>query len=140
MTGSPALVALLAATTLHLGFQLTVTALVYPALARVRPEDWSPSHDAHSRAVVPLVVLSYAALLSTLAWSLATAPVTAGLLLAAAGIGLALGTTAVVAAPLHGRLGRDGPGDKAIRRLLAADRVRTVGAITAAAGALLALA
>ncbi len=135
----PALIALLLATTLHLGFQLTVTALVYPALARVRLEDWSRAHDAHSRAIVPLVVLSYAALLTATGWSLATTPLTTGLVLAAAGIVLALGTTAVVAAPLHGRLGREGPTPATIHRLLLADRVRTAGAVAATAGAVLTL-
>ncbi len=139
MTGSPALVSLLAATTLHLGFQLTVTVLVYPALSRVPVDQWSQAHAKHSRAIVPLVVLTYAALLASVVWSLTTAPLTAGLLVAALGIVLALGTTAAVAAPLHGRLGRDGRGDRAIRRLLAADRLRTVGAVVATAGAVLAL-
>ncbi len=139
MTGSPALVSLLAATTLHLGFQLTVTVLVYPALARVPVDQWSQAHARHSRAIVPIVAVTYASLLTSVGWSVATAPLTAGLLVAAAGVVLALGTTAAVAAPLHGRLGRDGPADKAIRRLLAADRVRTAGAVLATAGAVLAL-
>jgi hypothetical protein len=132
-------VALLAASTLHLGFQLTVTVLVYPALARVPADDWSTAHDAHSRAIVPLVVLTYAALLTTAAWSLATSPRSAGLLLAVLGIVVTFATTAVAAAPTHARLGREGRTDPAIHRLLRADRVRAAGAVLTTAGALLSL-
>jgi hypothetical protein len=124
---------------LHLGFQLTVTALVYPALARVDPQKWSRAHDAHSREIVPLVVLTYAALLTTVAWSLVTAPLSGGLVLSAAGTALTFATTAFVAAPTHARLGREGRSDGAIHRLLLADRVRAAGAVLATAGALLAL-
>ena len=132
-----AAVALLAATTLHLGFQLTVTVLVYPALTRVPADSWSAAHDAHSRAIVPLVVLTYGALLATGAWALLTTPVGTGLLLAALGTAATFATTAFVAAPTHARLGREGRTDHAIRRLLAADKVRAAGALLATAGALL---
>ena len=44
-------------------------------------------------------------------------------------------TTALVAAPTHGRLGR-GRTDALVRRLLVADRVRLLGAIVCLAGAL----
>ncbi|WP_406830774.1 hypothetical protein ABEG17_17520 [Pedococcus sp. KACC 23699] len=131
--------ALFAATALHLGFQLTVTVLVYPALARVRPEDWSAAHDAHSRAIVPLVVLTYAALLSTLTWAWVSVPTSPGLLLATAGTALTFATTAFVAAPTHARLGREGRGDTAIRHLLTADKARAAGAVLATAGAMIAL-
>lgn len=130
-------VALLAATTLHLGFQLTVTALVYPALARIAPDDWSPAHDAHSRSIVPLVVVTYGALLTTGTWTVLTTPMSPGLLLALLGTALTFATTAFVAAPTHARLGRDGKTDKAIHRLLRADRVRAAAALLATAGALL---
>ena len=43
-------------------------------------------------------------------------------------------TTALVAAPLHGRLA-PGPDPVLLRRLLAADRVRAAGAVVALAGA-----
>jgi len=99
--------ALLAASTLHLGFQLTVTVLVYPALARVPADDWPAAHDAHSRSIVPLVALTYAALLTTLGWSLATTPRSAWLVLAVLGTVITFGTTALAAAPTHGRLGRE---------------------------------
>jgi hypothetical protein len=130
-------VALLAATTLHLGFQLTVTVLVYPALARVPADHWSAAHDAHSRAIVPLVVLTYGALLATGLWALLTTPMSTGLLLAALGTAVTFATTALVAAPTHTRLGREGRTDEALRRLLTADRVRSAGALVATAGALL---
>jgi hypothetical protein len=131
--------ALLAASTLHLGFQLTVTVLVYPALARVPADDWPAAHDAHSRSIVPLVVLTYAALLTTLGWSLATTPRSAWLLLAVLGTVITFGTTALAAAPTHARLGREGRTDGAIRFLLRADRVRAAGALVTVAGAILAL-
>ena len=133
----PAGVAFLAATTLHLGFQLTVTVLVYPALARVPADSWAAAHDAHSRAIVPLVVLTYGALLATGVWALLTTPMSAGLLLAALGTAVTFATTAFVAAPTHTRLGREGRTDQAIRRLLTADTVRAAGAALATAGALL---
>jgi len=139
VSDSPALVALAAATALHLGFQLTVTVLVYPALARVDAEDWSRAHDAHSRSIVPLVVLTYAALLTAGVWALLTTPLSAGLLLAALATTTTFATTAFVAAPTHTRLGREGRTDSAIHRLLLADRVRAAGAVLAAVGAALAL-
>ncbi|GAA2730943.1 hypothetical protein GCM10009867_03440 [Pedococcus aerophilus] len=138
MSDSPALVALLAAAMLHLGFQLTVTCLVYPALARTDETQWSRAHDAHSRAIVPLVVLTYGALLATLTWSWLTAPTSAGLLLATAGTVLTFATTAFVAAPTHSHLGRNGKTRNAIHRLLFADRVRAAGALVAAVGAVIA--
>ena len=133
----PAATALLAATTLHLGFQLTVTVLVYPALSRVPTDAWPPAHDAHSRAIVPLVVATYGALLATGAWAWATGPRGTGLVLATAATALTFATTAFVAAPTHARLGREGRTDQAIRRLLTADKVRAAGALLATAGALL---
>ncbi len=131
-------VLLVAATALHAGFQLTVATLTYPALARVartaRP-DFARAHADHSRAIVPLVALVYAAVVvaslgavlaspaSVLAWSAGVA--SAGALL----------VTALRAAPLHGRLGRLGPEPDLVRSLLRADRVRTLFALLAAAAA-----
>ncbi|MGI3785202.1 MAG: hypothetical protein ACRYG2_30970, partial [Janthinobacterium lividum] len=115
-------VVLLAATALHAGFQLTVTTLVYPALARLARPDFARAHGAHSRAIVPLVALVYGAVVvasvgavvedrtSVLAWSAAVATA------------VALVVTAVRAAPLHGRLGRLGPEPDLVRELLRADR------------------
>ncbi len=43
--------ALLTATAVHLGFQVAVSVLVYPALTRVPAEHWAEAHKAHSRAI-----------------------------------------------------------------------------------------
>lgn len=129
-----ALVALTAAAALHLGFQLTVTVLVYPALTRVAPATWADTHDAHSRRIVPLVGLTYAALVGTGVWALVAAPLSGALVLALVGATLALLTTAFVAAPLHGRLG-SGHDAALLARLLRVDRVRTLGAALCLAGA-----
>jgi len=128
--------ALAAAAGLHLGFQLTVTALVYPNLVRVDADHWSLAHYRHSRSIVPLVVLTYGLLLLTGGWAVVAAP-GAGVLVSVAGGGLSLSTTALVAAPTHGRLaaGHD-PG--LLHRLLLADRVRSVGAVVCLGGALVA--
>ncbi|GAB3437758.1 hypothetical protein GCM10027517_09540 [Phycicoccus ginsengisoli] len=136
MVDAPA-AALLGAAGLHAGFQLTVTALVYPALARVHASGWTAAHDRHSRAITPLVGLVYLLLLTAGVWAMAALPLTAGLVTSALGAGLALGTTAVVAAPLHGRLGREGPAPALVRRLLVADRVRCASALLCLAGAAL---
>lgn len=124
--------ALLAATALHLGFQLTVSAVVYPALARAG--DWSVAHPAHSRAIAPVVVLVYGALLGSGAWALWDGP-TVGVLVAVAGVGVSMLVTATVAAPTHGRLAR-GRDEALLRRLLRADWVRTLGAAVGVVGAL----
>jgi hypothetical protein len=133
--GAAASVALLAAAALHLGFQLSVTLLVYPALART--PDWPTAHSAHSRAITPLVVVVYGALVLAGGWALATEWPDRWVLIAAAGAGLSFLATALVAAPAHGRLaaGRD---DALVRRLLAADRVRTLGALVCCAAAVVA--
>jgi hypothetical protein len=129
-------VALVAATGVHAGFQLTVTALAYPALARVARPEFPRAHADHSRAIVPLVALVYGAVVvtslgavvdvptSVLAWSAGTASAVAVLV------------TALRAAPLHGRLGRLGPEPDLVRSLLLADRVRTLFALLAVVAAL----
>lgn len=129
-------VALLVATAVHLGFQVTVSAVVYPALADVPDDAWERAHLAHSRRIAGLVVLVYGALLLVLGWALLTLPLGVGLLLAAGGTTLALLTTAVLAAPTHGRLG-GGRTPELVQRLLRADRVRTLGAAASVVGALL---
>ncbi|MCW2868592.1 MAG: hypothetical protein JWR20_2780, partial [Marmoricola sp.] len=125
--------ALLAATCLHAGFQVTITTLVYPALARLPGDAWSREHDLHSRRIVPLVGLAYAAVLITTAGALLTdsSPLVA---LSAVGSAVTLGTTALRAAPLHGRLG-SGHDPSLVRSLLVADRVLAVGAVVAALAA-----
>ncbi len=125
--------ALLAATALHAGFQLTVTGLVYPALVRVDAGSWQVEHARHSRRIVPLVVVVYAAALVACTGVLLRGASYADWL-AVAGTAVALLTTALVAAPLHGRL-TPGPDPVLLRHLLAADRVRAVGSVVALLGA-----
>lgn len=127
--------ALLAATCLHAGFQLTVTTLVYPALFRVGPAGWARAHLRHSRAVTPLVGLVYALLVAAAVWSLAARPPHPGTVVAVLGLSAAITTTALVAAPLHGRLGREGPVPHLLDRLRRADLFRSVAAVAAVAGA-----
>ena len=129
---------LFATAALHLGFQLTVTLVVYPALADVAVDGWSSAHAAHSRRISFVVVLVYLPLLGVGLWALVAGPVGAGLLLAAAGAALSFLSTAAVAAPTHGRLG-SGRTDALVGRLLAADRVRLLGAAVCLSGALVAL-
>jgi len=131
-----ATLALLAAAALHLGFQLTVTALVYPALSRVSTADWALAHRRHSRAIVPLVVVTYGALVLAGGWALATTA-SPWVLVAVAGAGLSLLTTALVAAPTHGRLSA-GKDPALVRRLLHADYARSAGAVLCLVGAALA--
>ena len=127
-------VALLAAAAVHLGFQLTVTLVVYPALALA--PDWDRAHSAHTRSITPVVVIVYGALVLATGWALLATWIDPWTLLAAAGAGLALLSTALVAGPTHGRLA-DGRDPALLRRLLVADRVRTVGAVVFFVGAAL---
>ncbi|MGV3562348.1 MAG: hypothetical protein ACO1ON_03630 [Nocardioides sp.] len=140
MSAETSLLVLLAATWAHLGFQVTVSSLVYPVLAAAAtsPEGWRRAHERHSRVITPTVGAVYAALLLGTAASLSTAAGPA-VVAAAAGVALSLGTTALVAAPLHGRLATAGPTPERLRRLLVADRVRTAGAAVAAVAASLAV-
>lgn len=130
--------ALVAAASLHLGFQATVTLLVYPALARSRGAGWEVQHPAHTRSVTPLVVVAYGAMLAACAWALLLRPddvavwVTAGSFAATAGI------TATTAAPLHGRLAK-GYDEALVARLLRVDRWRLATAVLAFVAAVLAL-
>ena len=137
MSEQTALVLLVAATWLHLGFQATVSALVYPVLAATPGAAWPAAHDRHSRVITPLVGFVYGALLLGSGASLLTAPSPA-VVASVAAVGLSLGTTALVAAPLHGRLATSGPTPERLRLLLVADRWRTAGAVVAAAAAALA--
>ena len=127
--------ALLAATALHAGFQATVTVLVYPALARVRPEDWPAGHDAHSRAITPLVAVVYGAALVACVGAVLSSPASAGAWVAAAGTAGAFLVTGAAAAPTHGRLG-GARTPRLVARLLAVDRWRLVLAVLALGGAL----
>src|SRR5690242_12010737 len=108
--------ALLAATALHLGFQLTVSLLVYPALAEVPQDRWPERHAAHSRRITPLVVVVYGLLAGACAWTLLTGPRGWAIVAVSAAAAAAL-LTAFGAAPAHGRLGR-GWSPEVITRLL----------------------
>jgi hypothetical protein len=137
VTADLAVAVLVAATWLHLGFQTTVTLIVYPALARVPDEGWVDAHARHSRGIAPLVGVVYGALVVASAAVLATSP-TAAEVVAVVASAAAVLVTAVRAAPLHGRLGRR---DEAlVRQLLTADRVRLLAATVAALAAAMAAA
>lgn len=131
---------LVAAAGVHLGFQATVTFLVYPALvARGRRGDvsWGEVHGEHSATITPVVVVVYGGLLVPFlvtTWRLVADGAQWGAVLAVVGAGLAFGATALVAAPAHRRLGR-GWSEVAARRLLRADVVRLLGALLCLAGA-----
>lgn len=126
-------VLVLAAAALHAGFQLTVTALVYPALLRSEP--FAPAHRRHSRGIVPLVVVVYGALVATGVLRVVAGALDTGAVVALLGAGVAGLTTALVAAPTHARLSHGRTPDLT-RRLLVADRVRTTAAVIGALGAL----
>lgn len=129
-----ALVALVAATAVHAGFQLTITSVVYPALSRVAADRFDAAHAAHSRSIVPVVALSYTALAAAGLWAVLAVPSSAWVWVAVVGALTAGLTTALVAAPTHGALSR-GRSPELVRRLLVADRVRTLGAVFALAAA-----
>lgn len=130
---------LLTAAALHLGFQLTVTLLVYPVLVeRGRlGVAWAEVHATHSRRITPPVLVVYGALLPPLTVAggrLVTGEAGWGSAVALLGGALALTATAAVAAPAHGRLARGW--DEAVgRRLVHADVVRLLGASVCLAGA-----
>lgn len=127
---------MLAATSLHAGFQVTVTALVYPALFRVGPAAWAPAHHRHSKEITLLVGLVYALVVAAAAWSLATQPPDLWTVVALLGTLAAFAATGFAAAPLHGRLGREGPVPEVLDRLRRADLFRSIAAVTAFAGAM----
>ena len=124
----------------HLGFQLTVSLVVYPALGEVGDEAWPSAHERHSRRIAPLVGALYVPLVLALAWAAESEPQAAGTWLALVGGALSVVTTAAVAAPLHGRLGRATERPELLRDLSRADRIRTAGAVACLVGAVLLLA
>ena len=65
---------MLTAVAVHFGFQVTVTAIVYPALARVPAEQWTIAHQAHTRAITPVVAVVYGALAVSGGWALLSGP------------------------------------------------------------------
>lgn len=128
--------ALLAATGLHAGFQLVVTTLVYPVLAATPPTAFAGAHDLHSRRIVPLVVIVYAGCAAGCGWVLLAGPRTPATVTACGLTALAAILTAGVAAPLHGRLGANGPSSSLLLRLLITDRARCAAAVSALLAAL----
>jgi hypothetical protein len=135
-----ALVTLLLVAAAHLGFQLTVSLVVYPALREVDDGAWPVAHERHARRIAPLVGAIYVPLVLVLAWTAATEPRAAGTWLALVGGALSVVTTTVIAAPLHGRLGGAAERPQLLRDLSRADRIRTVGAAACVAGAVMLLA
>ncbi|MBI4900427.1 MAG: hypothetical protein HY829_08115 [Actinobacteria bacterium] len=123
----------------HLGFQLTVDLVVYPALGEVGPEGWASAHAGHSRRITPVVALVYVPLVLVIGWELVDRPDAVGTWLALAGGLLSVATTAAVAAPTHGRLSSVDADERAVllARLSRADRVRTLGAVVCVVGAVL---
>ncbi len=131
--------ALLAVSALHAAFQLVVSVVVYPALADVPADGWASAHAAHSRRITWLVAPLYAAVAGVGLWVLLSWPLPVASLVALAGHALAGATTALLAAPTHGRLGTEGKRPELVRRLLVADRVRTAGAVVALLASLVAV-
>ena len=123
----------------HVGFQLTVDLVVYPALGEVGPEGWARAHAGHSRRITPVVAIVYLPLVLVLGWAVADRPDAVGTWLALAGGLLSVATTAAVAAPIHGRLSSVDADARSVllARLSRADRVRTLGAVVGVVGAVL---
>ena len=109
-----------------------MSSLVYPALVRVPRDGFARAHDAHSRAIVPLVALVYGAALVAAAGAVVTDPTSWLVWLAALATAAAFLVTAFRAAPLHTQLGRRGPEPDLLVALVRADRVRTLAALLAA--------
>ena len=140
-SASPATWLLLVAAA-HLGFQLPDAVVVYPALREVGDEAWPAAHARHSRRIAPLVGALYVPLVLALAWAAASNPHAGGTWLALAGGALSVVTTAVLAAPMHGRLATVPAAERPelLGALGRADLIRTVGAVVCLVGAVLLLA
>ncbi len=125
----------------HLGFQLTVSLVVYPALREVGADAWPAAHERHSRRIAPLVAALYVPLVLVLACTVATEPQAAGTWLALVGGALSVLSTAAIAAPLHGRLATVPAGERTelLGDLGRVDLIRTVGAVVCLLGAVLLL-
>ncbi|MET1058061.1 MAG: hypothetical protein ABWX84_00565 [Nocardioides sp.] len=129
--------ALLAASAAHLGFQVVVTAVVYPALAEVPGGRWAAAHERHSRRIAAVIGPLYAVVAAACLWALLSSP-DAWALAAVGGNALAALLTATVAAPLHGRLASARGRATLLVRLRRVDLARTVSAAAAVVAALLA--
>jgi|SRR6478735_7704960 len=129
--------ALLAVSSVHLGFQVVVTVVVYPALADVPGGRWTAAHDRHSRRIALVVGPLYVLVAAACLWSLLSSP-DAWTLVAVGGNAVAVLVTATMAAPLHGRLSNARGRAVLLTRLRRVDLVRTVAAAVAVVAALLA--
>lgn len=138
MSSYPAGVLLAATGAAHLAFQATVSVVVYPALAAVPRDRWQTAHADHSRRITWVVAPLYVAVAAACSWSILTGP-SPWQWVAVGGNAFAALTTAAVAAPTHRRLA-GGHDPVLLRRLLAADLVRTTGALVAAVAGILAIA
>lgn len=124
------------AAALHLGFQLTVTLVVYPALIAAgdphSPDagSWQGDHARHSRRIARVVAPVYVFLLLGAGVAVTTGPDLWSATGSAAVLAL-LAVTALRAAPLHGRLGRAAPEDRPalLRALWRADCARLALAV-----------
>lgn len=129
-------VTLVAATAWHAAFQVTVTAVVYPMLARWSAEELARHHAPYTRSVTGVVAVTYAGLGIACLWALLDDPGSVWTWLTGVFAALTVVVTGTLAAPIHGRLGR--VHDPAlVTRLLRVDRVRAVLGLAALACAVL---
>ena len=129
--------ALVAVSAAHLGFQVVVTMVVYPALADVPGGRWTAAHERHSRRIAMVVVPLYVLVAAACLWALLSSP-DAWTLVAVGGNAVAALVTVTVAAPLHGRLNSARGRAVLLTRLRRVDLVRTAAAAVAVVAALLA--
>ena len=129
--------ALVAATAWHAAFQVTVTAVVYPVLARWSAAEFARHHAPYTRSVTAVVAVTYAGLGLACLWALVEDTGSVWVWLTGACAALTVVVTGTLAAPIHGRLGR-GHDPDLVTRLLRVDRVRAVLALGALGCALVA--
>ncbi len=111
------------------GLGWMVQVVHYPLFALVGAEGWTDYHAAHSRRITPIVLPAMSVQLGGALLIALTLPRDASAVLAWAGFAAALSTwvvTGLGAVPAHGRLAA-GFDAEIHRRLLRADRLRTVG-------------
>jgi len=126
--------ALVAATGLHAGFQLVVTAVVYPAFSEVSAQDWPAYHAAHSRRITGVVVVVYVLVVAACGWVLTVDVANTATTVAIAASGLAILATATLAAPAHRRLAPESR-DVDLVALRRADYLRCAATMVAAVAA-----
>jgi hypothetical protein len=111
------------------GLGWMVQVVHYPLFAQVGAEGWARYHADHSRRITPIVLPAMSVELGGAFLVLLTRPEDVSVLLAALAFAAALSTwvvTGLGAVPAHGRLAAGFDAD-VHRRLLRADRLRTVG-------------